>query len=160
MNLPYHLAQVNIGRILAPMDSPVMADFAANLDRINALAEASNGFVWRLKDETNNATSVKFSDDQFIIVNLSVWKDIDSLFAYVYQSAHVEIFKRRKEWFEKMPEMHMALWYLPVNQVPTVTDSSVRLRHLQLYGETPFAFSFKKKFTPEEAQKYQPSLVS
>src|SRR5436190_10799386 len=111
--MEFYLAQVNIARMLAPIDSPVMEDFVANLDRINALAEASNGFVWRLKDDTNNATSIKIFDDDFLIVNMSVWENIDVLSQFVYQSDHVEIFKRRKEWFQKMPEMHMALWYVP-----------------------------------------------
>src|SRR5688500_1562770 len=111
--MKFHLAQINIGKILAPMDSPVMAEFAANLDRINTLAENSDGFVWRLKDETNNATSIKFFDDDFLIVNMSVWNSQETLFQFVYQSQHLEIFKKREAWFEKMPQMHMAMWYIP-----------------------------------------------
>ena len=104
-----HLAQINIAKILAPLDHPIMADFVANLDPINALAEESEGFVWRLKEENNNATSIKVFDDDFLIVNMSVWRNADALYEYVYRSNHVEIFKRRKEWFEKMKDMHMAL---------------------------------------------------
>src|SRR5687767_2821159 len=103
-----HLAQINIGKILGPIDSPVMAEFVANLDPINELAEKSEGFIWRLKDESNNATTIKVYDDDFIIVNMSVWRNIDSLFQFVYKSKHIDYFMRRSEWFERMPQMHMA----------------------------------------------------
>ena len=146
-----HLAQLNIARMVAPIDSPVMADFVANLDPINRLAENSNGFVWRLKDETNNATSIRIFDDDFLIVNMSVWESVDALYQYVYQSDHVEVFKRRKEWFEKMPEMHMVLWYIPVGSIPSIADAEERLSYLRRHGETPYAFSFRKKFTAAEA---------
>ena len=148
------LAQVNIAKMLAPIDSAVMADFVANLDRINALAEDSAGFVWRLKDNSNNATSIKVYDDDFIIVNMSVWQHTEALFQYVYQSAHVEIFKRRKEWFEKMREMHMVLWYVPAGHQPSVHEAVEKLNYLRKHGETPLAFSFKKRFTAEEAVSY------
>ena len=146
-----HLAQLNIARMLAPIDSPIMADFVANLDPINRLAEKSNGFVWRLKDETNNATSIRIFEDDFLIVNMSVWESVDALFQYVYQSDHVEVFRRRKEWFGKMPEMHMVLWYIPVGSIPSVVDAEERLTYLRRHGETPYAFSFRKKFTAVEA---------
>lgn len=136
--------------MLAPLESPIMADFVANLDRINELAESSEGFVWRLKDEGNNATSIKIYDDDFLIVNMSVWKDIDSLFQFAYKSQHVEIFKRRKEWFEKMQQMHMALWYVPVGHYPDVNEAQQRLDHIRMHGDTPYAFSFKKRFSLDE----------
>jgi Domain of unknown function (DUF3291) len=148
--MEYYLAQANIGRMLASIDSTLMADFVANLDPINLLAEKSDGFIWRLKGEGNDATSIKIFDDDFMIINMSVWSDIDSLFRYVYQSNHIEIFKRRKEWFEKMPEMHMALWYVPAGEMPTVKMAIERLTYLRNHGETPYAFSFRKKFTVED----------
>lgn len=151
------LAQVNIARMKGAIDSPVMADFVANLDHINALAEDSPGFVWRLKDEGNNATSMKMYDDDFIIVNMSVWTDIDALFSYVYHSDHVEIFKRKKEWFHKMQEMHMVLWYVEDNLFPTIPDARERLEYLQKHGETPYAFTFKKRFSPADLRKYAPN---
>ena len=154
--MEFYLAQVNIGRILGPIDSGVMADFVANLNPINELAEKSDGFIWRLKDDTNNATSIKIYDDDFIIVNMSVWENIETLFEYVYKSNHVEFFKRRKEWFEKMPQMHMALWYVPADKRPTVAEAVERIDYLRKHGETPYAFSFKKKFTAEEANRYVP----
>ena len=153
--MQYHLAQLNIARMLAPMDSPIMTDFVANLDRINTLAENSPGFVWRLKDDSNNATSIRIYDDDFLIVNMSVWQSVEALFQYVYQSDHIEIFRRRKEWFEKMDQMHMALWYVPMGCRPSVADAEGRLTYLRQNGETPYAFTFKKKFTAEEAALFE-----
>ncbi len=153
----FHLAQVNIAKMLAPMDSPVMADFANNLDRINALAEKSEGFVWRLKDEDGkDATSLKVFDDDFIIVNMSVWHSLDTLFQFTYASDHVEIFKRKKEWFHKMTDMHMAFWYVEAGSFPSPEEANERLKYLNLNGETPYAFTFKSKYTATEAQKYKP----
>ncbi len=151
----FNLAQLNIAKVLAPLDNPIMADFVNNLDSINALAEASNGFVWRLKDDANNATSIKIYDDEFLIVNMSVWKDIDSLFQYAYKTQHVEIFKRRSEWFEKMKEMHMALWYVAEDHKPTVAEAEDRLNYLRAYGDTPYAFTFKKRFTAAESLEFK-----
>jgi hypothetical protein len=140
------LAQINIARMLAPIDSPVMADFVANLDRINALAEEANGFVWRLKDEENNATSIQAFEDEFIIVNMSVWENIDSLFEFAYRSDHLEIFKRKREWFENMKAPHLALWYVEDGHQPTPEEGKERLEYLQKHGETEYAFTFRKRF--------------
>ena len=146
----HQIAQINIAKMLAPLDSPIMADFVANLEPINALAEASEGFIWRLKGDYDNATSIKVYDDEFLLVNMSVWKNVDSLFRYAYQSQHVEIFKRRREWFEKMTQMHFALWYVPEGHQPSVEEATQRLDYLRANGETPYAFSFKKRFSIEE----------
>jgi len=154
--MKYHLAQINIAKMIAPIDSPVMAEFVSNLDIINALADRSEGFVWRLIEENNNATSIKIFEDDFLIVNMSVWTSVDALFQYAYRSDHVEIFKRRGEWFEKMPEMHMALWYVPKGYIPTVSEATERLLYLRRNGETPFAFSFKKRFDSEAARTFIP----
>ena len=153
----FHLAQVNIARMLGPIDSPIMAEFVANLDPINTLAEKSDGYIWRLKDDSNNATSIKVYDDDFIIVNMSVWQSIDHLFSYVYHSDHVQFFRKRKEWFEKMPQQYMALWYIPVGYYPTVEDAINRLNYLREHGETPYAFTFKKRFSMEETSSFQHS---
>ncbi|HEV3249939.1 MAG TPA: DUF3291 domain-containing protein [Puia sp.] len=139
-----YLAQVNISRMLAPIDSPLMEGFVSNLDRINALAEASEGFIWRLRDETNNATSIRVFDDDFLIVNMSVWKNMEALYQFVYRSNHLEMIRQRREWFEKMPEMHLALWFVPAGHLPTVAEATERLTYLRNNGETPFAFTFKK----------------
>lgn len=156
--MEFYLAQVNVGKIKAPIDSPEMKEFVDNLDPINTLAENSEGFIWRLKEENNNATSIKVYDDDFIIVNMSVWKDKDALYKYVYQSDHTVFLRRRKEWFEKMEAMYMALWYVPANQMPSVEDAVERLNHLREHGETPFSFSFKNNFTIEESIAFANSL--
>jgi hypothetical protein len=148
--MKFHLAQLNVGAILAPLDSPVMADFANNLDKINALAEASPGFIWRLKDDANNATSIQMFDDERVIVNMSVWETLEHLYQFAYKSMHAEFLKRRKEWFEKMGEMYYVLWYVPAGTVPGVMEARQRLEHLRAHGETPHAFSFSKRFGPEE----------
>jgi len=151
----FHLAQINIAKAKAPIDSPLMAEFVENLDAINSIAEKSNGFVWRLKDESDNASSIKIYDDDFLIVNMSVWENAESLFQFVYHSNHVKIFKKRKDWFEQMKEMHMALWYTSADSAPTVTEAIKRLDFLRLNGETPFSFTFKSKFTMEDAIKFK-----
>lgn len=154
--MEFHLAQINIARMLAPIDSPIMAEFVANLDRINAVAEKSEGFVWRLKDDTNNATSIRIYDDDFLIVNMSVWESVEGLYQFVYQSDHVEIFNKRREWFEKLPAMHMALWYIPNGHIPTIPEAIERLNYIRNNGETPFAFGFRKKFAIQEAMQFVP----
>jgi len=152
----HHLAQVNIARMLAPIDSPVMVDFVNNLDRINALAEQSEGFVWRLTGEENDATALRVFEDDFMIINMSVWKSWDSLFDFTYKSDHVAIFARRKEWFSAMKEMHMVLWYVEAGHEPTPDEAKHRLSYLNEYGESPFAFSFKGKYTVDDALIYTP----
>lgn len=151
-----YLAQINIAKMIAAIDSPVMADFVNNLDRINTLAESSDGFIWRLKDDQNNATTIQVFEDDFIVVNMSVWKSMNALFEFTYASDHVELFKRKKEWFHQMKEMHMAFWYVDEGCMPTTQQAKERLAYLQKYGETPYAFTFKSKYTPEEAKIYIP----
>jgi hypothetical protein len=146
--MTYYVAQVNIAQMLAPIDSPVMADFVALLDPINALADESPGFIWRLKSDEGNATSIRAYEDDFIIVNMSVWRDIDSLFQFTYASDHVDVFRRRREWFEHMKLPFMALWY--VQEMPTPVQARERLEYLQEHGPTPYAFTFKKRFTVED----------
>ncbi|MEM7186216.1 MAG: DUF3291 domain-containing protein [Bacteroidota bacterium] len=142
-----HLAQLNIAEAIASMDDPIMADFIAATDRINALADAHPGFVWRLKGEdSDDSYSIQAFDSERTLVNMSVWKDRESLFNYVYHSGHVEIFKRRKEWFDKMPKMHMVLWYVEEGHIPTLDEAKERLLHLQEHGESEYAFSFKSSY--------------
>ena len=116
----HELAQLNIGVIRGPIDSPVMAQFVANLDRINVLAERAPGFVWRLQTEEGNATAIRPFDDENVAINLSVWRDVESLNAFVYRSAHVEIMRRRKEWFERMSEAFLVLWWVREGHRPSV----------------------------------------
>jgi hypothetical protein len=147
----YELAQFNIARMKAPLDSPVMADFVANLDRINAVADGSPGFVWRLKEESNNATAFRpFGEET--IVNMSVWADVKSLNDYVYRSGHVQIMRRRREWFERMPEASLVLWWVPQGHRPTLAEASARLNLLREKGPTPDAFHFGKAWRAPGSQ--------
>ncbi|MDO5980702.1 DUF3291 domain-containing protein [Flavivirga spongiicola] len=152
-----YLAQVNIAKRLAPMDDPIMQDFVNNLDRINALADESKGFVWRLKDEDKDLGAQVFQDDT-LLINMSVWKNLETLFNYTYKSGHIEVFKRKKEWFSKMKMMHMAFWYIPKGYEPTFQDAKNRLDYLNRHGDTPYAFSFKSKFTALDSLNYKPLL--
>jgi len=148
------LAQINIARMLAPLDSVVMRDFVNNLDRINQLAEKSEGFIWRFIED-NSESAIKVFHDDYIVVNMSVWQSINALFNFTYRSEHKDIFKRRKEWFSAMKEMHMACWYVPDGEYPTPQEAKVRLEYLNKYGESPYAFTLKSNFTPMEAKEYK-----
>lgn len=142
----YHLAQVNVARMLAPLDDPVMAGFVARLDEINALADTSPGFVWRLQTEAGNATDLRPFDDDLVLVNLSVWASLPDLLAFVYKSQHREVLQQRRAWFERSDGHWVALWWVPAGHIPSVEEAKVRLASLSAHGETPFAFSFKKPF--------------
>jgi heme-degrading monooxygenase HmoA len=145
----YHLAQVNIARMLAPLEDPLMAGFVARLDEINALADRSPGFVWRLKTESGNATYIRPYEDDRVIVNLSVWESVDHLREYVYRSAHAEVMRGRGRWFEKFDGHYMALWWVEAGHIPTVEEAKERLDHLRNHGESAFAFSFKHVYAPQ-----------
>ena len=146
----YQLAQLNVGLIKDAIDSPLLADFVANLARINALADQSPGFVWRLQGDDGNATSLSPMGEN-MIVNMSVWDDVAALNHYVYKTAHVEIMKRRKEWFERINEAITVLWWVPHGQRPTVQEAIARLERLRANGPTAFAFTFKQAFPPPDA---------
>jgi hypothetical protein len=146
----YHLAQLNVAVMKAPLDSPPMADFTGNLDRINALAERSPGYVWRLKSDEGNATEYRPLGDD-VLVNLSVWKDVASLSQYVYHTAHVEIMRRRREWFERMSAAYMVLWWVPAGHTPTVEQAIARLEHLRANGPSRTAFTFAQAYGPPDS---------
>jgi hypothetical protein len=146
----YELAQLNVARMKESLESPTMADFVANLDRINALAESSPGFLWRLQTAEGDATALRpLGDDT--LVNVSVWKDVESLNKYVYQSAHVEIMRRRKEWFERMREAYVVLWWIPRGHRPSVSEAIGKLELLRANGPTAEAFTFRHAFPPPDA---------
>jgi hypothetical protein len=145
--MSFQLAQLNIGIMKGPADSPVVAGFYAGLDEINALAESSSGFVWRLVGDGNNATDIVAYENPLKLVNMSVWSDLDSLAAFVYRSAHVGFMRRRKEWFEAM-DTYMVLWWVPEGHRPTVDEAKDRLARLEADGPTPQAFTFKSPFPP------------
>jgi hypothetical protein len=146
MSMAYHLAQINIGRLVAPLDDPKIADFVAQLDAINAIADSAPGFVWRLQSESGNATDVSYSDDPFVIVNMSVWESIEALRAFTYASGHVRVFRERARWFEKMDKPHYCLWWIPAGHVPDVAEGRERLTRYQEHGPTPFSFWFSQLF--------------
>jgi hypothetical protein len=143
-----HLAQINIGRMKAPLDTPVMAGFMERLDELNVLAERSEGFVWRLQGEGGNNTYLRPYEDERIIVNMSVWDTVDHLRAYVYNSVHAELLKQRRDWFDKFDGVMMALWWIPAGHMPTVEEAKQRLLSIERHGPTAFAFTFKKTFPP------------
>ncbi len=143
----YELAQLNIAVMKEPLESPDMAGFVANLERINALADGSPGFVWRLQSDEGDATALRPMGEN-ILVNLSVWKDVGSLNDFVYKSAHVEIMRRRKEWFERMREAYVVLWWVPKGHRPDVAEAIARLELLRTQGPTEAAFTFRQTFVP------------
>lgn len=145
----FHLAQINIARMKAPLDSPVMAGFVGRLEEINALADRSPGFVWRLQTDDGDATYIRPYEDDRIIVNLSVWESVDALRQYVYRTAHAELLRERKSWFEHFDAAYLAMWWIPAGHVPTVDEAKERLEHLTTNGPSPFAFNFKS--IPEPA---------
>jgi hypothetical protein len=150
----WNIAQVNIARMRGlTLEDPIMKDFVDKLDEINLLAEQSDGFVWRLKDDGGNATAIQFDSDNRIIMNMSVWRDLQSLEKYVYKSNHREVLMRRKEWFEKM-EFATTLWFVPVHSFPSVEDARFRLKYFKENGPTPLSFTFAKRFLAEDYVKF------
>jgi hypothetical protein len=147
----YEIAQLNVGRARGPIDGEVMAGFVEQLGEINALAERSPGFVWRLQGDNGNATGVHASSDPLFIVNLTVWRSIEDLWAYTYASDHKRVFKRRAEWFERRETPHMVLWWLPAGTIPEVSEALERLRLLTTLGPTTEAFTFKERFAAPSA---------
>jgi hypothetical protein len=154
MNRTHHLAQVNIARLLAPLHTPKLRGFLANLDAVNAVAEAAEGFVWRLIDEYgDNATGFRCFGDDWIIVNMSVWASPEALHAYVYGPEHRGVLQRRREWFEPLEEAYSAMWWIPAGERPTVEDAEMRLTLLREEGPTSKAFTMKDRFPPPLEQR-------
>ena len=154
-----HLAQVNIARMLAPLTDPLMAGFVAELDAINALADNSPGFLWRLQTSEGNATDIRPFEDDLILVNLSLWATLADLSTFVYKSRHREVLQQRQQWFQRFNGPYVALWWLPSGQIPTVDEAKERLAKLSAHGETPYAFSFKKPFPAPETISDLPAQV-
>ncbi|TGN39544.1 DUF3291 domain-containing protein [Marinobacter confluentis] len=143
----YYIAQLNIAQLKAPIDSPQLSDFVNNLDRINALADDSPGFVWRLQTEEGNATDIDYFGSD-TIMNLSVWDSVEALHRFVYRTAHVEIMSRKKEWFHSMNEAHMVLWWVPAGHMPSLYEAAEKLNAFRQQGPSPNAFTFKKAYPP------------
>ena len=150
------LAQVNIGRLRASLDSPALAGFMAALDPVNAVADTAPGFVWRLQTEEGNATAVRAfvweaGDSAGVIMNMSVWESVEALAAFVYSDSHRQVLRRRREWFQPMAQAYTALWWIPRGTVPTVADAEAKVRHLRAHGPTPEAFTLRVHFPPPDA---------
>jgi hypothetical protein len=145
-----HVAQVNIARMRAPLEDPMMRGFVERLDEINALADGSPGFVWRLQTDAGNATYLRPYDDEWIIINLSIWETIEDLRNFVYGGNHADVLRQRRDWFEKLQTPVVALWWIPAGHIPSIDEAKKRLAHLQERGPTPFAFSFRELFPPDE----------
>jgi hypothetical protein len=147
----HELAQVNIARLAAPLDSPQLADFMANLDPVNAAAEAAPGFVWRLQDDAGDATGIPaFEWDADgtvgVIVNLSVWRDLEHLLAFVYDDTHRAVLRRRREWFVPFREAYAACWWVPAGHRPSTDEAEDRVRHLRAHGPSAYAFGLREPF--------------
>src|SRR3954447_14033136 len=145
----WHLAQLNVGRMLAPVTAPEIADFMAALDPINALADEAAGFVWRLQTGEGNATSIHAFDDELMLLNMSVWESIESLRAFAYTTGHTDVLRRRREWFERLAVAHLVLWWVPAGHIPSIAEALDRLELLRRDGPTPAAFTFRVPFEPD-----------
>ena len=148
--MTHHIAQLNVGLAKGEMDGPVMAGFAAELDRINGIADESPGFIWRLQTEDGDATAIRPYENERMMVNMSVWESIEELRDFVYRSGHVEIMRRRREWFERL-KLYLVLWWIPAGHVPEIEEAKERLAHLERHGPTPYAFTFKASFPSPDA---------
>ncbi|MFZ0301795.1 MAG: DUF3291 domain-containing protein [Terracidiphilus sp.] len=146
----YNIAQVNIGRIRAELDDPILAGFVDRLDEINALADSSEGFVWRLQTDEGNATYFRPYDDERTLLNMSVWQNVESLRRFVYQTMHVELLRQRHAWFEKFAGAYSALWWVPEGHIPGIDEARKRIAHLDARGPAQFAFTFNAIFPPDE----------
>ena len=142
----FHLAQINIGRLLAPVDDPRIEGFVRQLDPINRLAERSAGFVWRLQSGSGNATDIEYSSDPLVIANMSVWVSPEALRQFTYATSHLEVFRQRRDWFEPMQLPHYCLWWIAAGHIPTVAEGRDRLEHYQQHGATPYSFWFSQLF--------------
>jgi hypothetical protein len=151
----YHIAQVNVARLRAPLDSEELADFVASLAPVNASADHASGFVWRLQTEDGNSTSIRafewdIAESAGVIVNMSVWETIDQLSDWVYGTMHRSVLLQRRKWFERVAEATTALWWIPDGHQPTVAEAESRVLELRNLGPTQTAFTFRNTFVPPD----------
>ncbi len=151
MRANYLIAQLNIARMIAALEDPVMQEFVAALEPVNALADGSEGFVWRLQDDAGDATSIQGFDDPSLLVNLSVWKSIDALRDFVYRSGHLEFLKAKKQWFKPMATPSQVVWWIPKGHTPTIEEAKKRLETLARDGPTQQAFTLSRPFASPDA---------
>ncbi|CAK1737135.1 DUF3291 domain-containing protein [Vibrio crassostreae] len=147
------LAQLNIALAKYPLDAPEIKEFVDNLELVNGIAESSEGFVWRLKDESGDATNIQAFDDPNMIVNMSVWDSVDSLKNFMFRTHHRDFMRRKGDWFHRLPEDTYVLWWIEEDHIPTLEEAIERLEHLREIGDTPYAFTLKTNFTESEAPK-------
>lgn len=148
----YALAQLNIGRLLAPLESDQLSGFVAALEPINALADAAPGFIWRLTGaDGDDATSERFFGETDLLLNMSVWRDLAALNDFVFRGPHVEVMRQRRSWFFPMTELYTALWWVPADVRPTIADAEERLLHLREHGPTEYVFNFRQPFPAPDA---------
>ena len=147
------LAQLNIALAKYPLDAPEIKDFVDNLDLVNDIAESSEGFVWRLKDESGDATNIKAFDDPNMIINMSVWESVDALKNFMFRTHHRDFMRRKGEWFHRLAEGTYMLWWVKDDHNPTLNEAVERLDHLREVGDSPYAFTFKTNFTEEEVPR-------
>ena len=147
----HHLGQLNVARMRAPLESPLMAAFVASLDEINRLADSAPGFIWRLQSDAGDATALRPIGDD-MLVNMSVWSGPEALRDFVYRSAHAAVMRRRRDWFNRLAEAYMVLWWVPCGHVPTISEATERLSELRRLGPTRRAFTFRELFLPDGAR--------
>jgi hypothetical protein len=147
----YHVAQCNIGRVLAPLDAPQLSGFMAALEPINRMADGAPGFVWRLQTDAGDATAIRAFDDDMLLLNMSVWESIEALAEFTYRTPHRDVMRRRREWFERLADAYLVLWWVPRGHSPTVVEARERLEALRRDGPTPDAFTFRSPFPPPDA---------
>ncbi len=146
----YHLAQINIALAKAEMDIEIMEGFVSRLDEINETADKAEGFVWRLQSEDGDSTAIRVFDKPLLLVNMSVWENVDALKNFVYKSAHVELIRDRQAWFHKFVDAHQALWWIPSGHIPTIEEAKEKLETIQKHGSTAASFHFGKPFPKPE----------
>lgn len=144
--MKYQIAQINVAKALAEMDSKVMQGFVSRLDEINAIADAALGFVWRLQSEEGDSTSIRVFKDNLLLVNMSVWETFDDLKNYVYKSFHIELIRDREAWFSKMGKPHQALWWIPAGHIPSLEEAKEKLEYIRKHGPGKDAFTFGRPF--------------
>jgi hypothetical protein len=149
----YHVAQCNIGRVLAPLDTPQLAGFVAALEPINRMADGAPGFVWRLQTEAGDATAIRAFEDDMLLLNMSVWESIEALAEFTYRTPHRDVMRRRRDWFERLADAYLVLWWVPRGHTPTVVEARARLDALRRDGPTPEAFTFRSPFPPPDASR-------
>ena len=151
--MEFEIAQVNIARLLAPLDSVQLSSFVEALDAVNASADRAPGFIWRLQSEEGNATGIHgfewdVGESAGVIVNMSVWESTEQLADWVYGPFHRAVLKQRRSWFERVAEATTALWWVRAGHQPEVSEAESRVLHLRSHGPSSHAFTFKQSFAP------------